>query len=70
MTALTLDHLDLISRAHDSLQALAGFVSDNDDETANGLAWILIRIADDLDRVNTEASTARQADHSATETNA
>lgn len=65
MIALTLDHLDLISRAHDSLQAMAGFLDDKDDVNASGTAAILLRIAADLERVGTEASAALQADREA-----
>lgn len=65
MNPLTLDHLDTISKAHDSLQAMAHFIDDAHDVNASGSACILLRIAADLERINTEASVLIQADREA-----
>lgn len=65
MTALTLDHIDIISRCSLSLKALASLVDDPNDAKTAGLASILERVYQDLDRVSDEGGAALRAEVSA-----
>lgn len=61
MTTLTLDHIDALGSARDSLEALALFIAEIRQEASAGTAAILSHVAADLDRIANEAHTALQA---------